>query len=110
MIVDFWYTQATRARHAARSVIGGAGAPLNVTVPASGRVSPVRIDTSVDLPAPLRPTSACDSPGSTVNPTPSRATVAPKRFVTPSAAATGMPGETGSRPSGAGRPSAAPPD
>ena len=41
---------------------GGAAAPSKRTSPASGACSPVRIDTSVDLPAPLRPTSACVDP------------------------------------------------
>src|SRR6266581_6481024 len=81
MIVDFWYTQATRERQAARSVSGGAGSPWNRTVPASGRASPVRTDTSVDLPAPLRPTRACDSAGSTVSATSDSATVAPNRLL-----------------------------
>src|SRR5262249_10076111 len=79
------------ARHALRSVVGGAGSPLKSTRPASGRLSPVRIDTSVDFPAPLRPTRACDSPGSTVNPTSCSATVAPKCLLTPIAWATGFP-------------------
>src|SRR6266545_6334855 len=104
MIVDFWYTQATRARHAVRSVIGGAGSPWNATVPASGRISPVRIETSVDLPAPLRPTRAWDSAGSTVRPTSRSATVAPNRLVTALACTTGTASSTGSPPSGAGRP------
>src|SRR5256885_3373692 len=47
------------------------------------------METSVDLPAPLRPTSACDSPGRTVSPTSLRATVAPKCLLTPNASATG---------------------
>ena len=62
MIVDFWYTQATLRRHASRSPSGGAGWPAKRTSPPSGACSPVMIDTRVDLPAPLRPTNACDSP------------------------------------------------
>ena len=91
MIVDFWYTQATRACHAARSDAGGAGSPSNRIRPPSGLASPVRSDTSVDFPAPLRPTSACASPGATEMPTSISARVAPKLLETASAVATGRP-------------------
>src|SRR5581483_10046699 len=57
----------------------------------SGRASPVSSDTSVDLPAPLRPTSACASPGATSMPTSIRARVAPKLLDTAIAVATGRP-------------------
>ena len=39
--------------------------PLTVIVPRSARITPVRILTSVLLPAPFAPSSACTSPGST---------------------------------------------
>ena len=41
------------------------GLAVEAHVAGVGRRRPVSIETSVDLPAPLRPTSACDSPGST---------------------------------------------
>ena len=44
---------------------GGAGCPEKRISPVSGARSPVRMPTKVDLPAPLRPTRACDSPGRT---------------------------------------------
>src|SRR5436309_15735873 len=47
------------------------------------------MDTNVDLPAPLRPTSACASPCRTLSWTPLSAVVAPKRFVTPVACTAG---------------------
>ena len=46
-------------------------------LPLSGSRRPVRIPTRVDLPAPLRPTSACDSPGMTRICASLSATVAP---------------------------------
>ncbi|OLE28380.1 MAG: hypothetical protein AUG49_02520 [Catenulispora sp. 13_1_20CM_3_70_7] len=51
----------------------------------------MRIDTSVDFPAPLRPTSACASPGRTAMCALIRALVAPKLLETPWAATTGRP-------------------
>src|SRR5271165_5736505 len=60
-----------------RSETGGAGSPEKRTSPTSGSRKPVRIPTSVDLPAPLRPTSACDSPGMTRMCASLSATVAP---------------------------------
>src|SRR5689334_1174348 len=51
--------------------------------PESGSCSPERILMNVDLPAPLRPTSAWISPGSRVRSRPARARVAPKSFTTP---------------------------
>src|SRR5690349_19328343 len=59
--------------------------------PVSGLSRPVSSDTSVDLPAPLRPTRACASPGAMEMPTSIRARVAPKLFDTPMAVATGRP-------------------
>jgi hypothetical protein len=44
---------------------GGARSPRKRTSPLSGSRRPVRMPTSVDFPAPLRPTRACDSPDST---------------------------------------------
>src|SRR5215469_14795084 len=69
--------------------MGGAFSPLKRTVPSSGLRRPVRIETSVDLPAPLRPTSACDSPAVTRRLTFASAAQEPKRFVTPLASTTG---------------------
>src|SRR5205814_2257915 len=60
--------------------------------PLSPGSRPVRIETSVDLPAPLRPTNACTSPGSTRRSTLSSATVAPKRLLMPVASTTGGAG------------------
>ena len=45
--------------------------------PAVGLIAPVRIFTSVDLPAPLAPISACTSPGSTESDALRSATTAP---------------------------------
>ena len=77
MIVDRWYTHATRARQPSRSARFGAGSPPNATVPESGACRPVRMATNVDLPAPLRPTSACVRPAVMLIPAPSSATVVP---------------------------------
>ena len=64
-------------------------APSTRTVPRSGRQTPPRMRISVDLPAPFSPTTAWISPAATSKSTPSRATVAPKCLVTPSALAAG---------------------
>src|SRR3954447_23762074 len=53
------------AMPAARAVAGlsrATGTPSSSTRPLSGRCTPARILTSVDLPAPFSPTSACASP------------------------------------------------
>ncbi|CAJ6525035.1 putative sugar ABC transporter, ATP-binding protein [Burkholderia pseudomallei ABCPW 107] len=97
MIVECWYTHATRARQPSRSASGGAASPAKRTTPASGLRSPVRIDTSVDLPAPLRPTSACDSPARTHRSTSASAMCGPKRFVSARASTTGAPASVQAR-------------
>src|SRR5690349_25124568 len=71
------------------SPTAGAGAPEKRRVPVSGACSPVRTDTSVDLPAPLRPTRACASPGATVIRASRNATVAPYLLLMPVASVTG---------------------
>src|SRR5258708_26341215 len=52
--------------------------------PSSGGCAPESTFISVLLPAPFSPTSASTSPARTKRSTPSSATVAPKRFRTPS--------------------------
>src|SRR6188474_3176059 len=51
--------------------------------PLSGRTAPVRILTSVLLPAPFAPMSACTSPGRTASDADLSATTAPYVFATP---------------------------
>lgn len=51
--------------------------PAMRTVPASGRRSPTRVDSRVDLPAPLRPMSAMTSPSDTSSVMPRRAGICP---------------------------------
>ena len=70
-------------RCAARGPPSLASLPKRKISPASGRTKPLRILTSVDLPAPFSPSSACTSPGRTASDTSSRATVAPKCFLSP---------------------------
>src|SRR5579864_36042 len=53
--------------------------PNDETVPAVERRSPAARFSSVDLPAPVGPTIATNSPGATVNETPSTATYEPPR-------------------------------
>src|SRR6478736_4775618 len=55
-----------------------AGRPWNRTSPASNGKMPATHLMSVDLPAPLSPTSAVTSPGSATRSTPRRACTAPK--------------------------------
>ncbi len=51
--------------------------PNTSMLPSSGRVIPLTILTSVDLPAPFSPISACADPCAILKVTPFRATVAP---------------------------------
>ena len=64
--------------------------PSTAISPRSGRCTPPRMRTSVDLPAPFSPTSACTSPASTSKSTPSSARVAPKCLDTPRALPAGL--------------------
>src|SRR5262249_31270552 len=59
------------------------------TTPGWGRWTPPRMRISVDLPAPFSPTTAWISPNATSKSTPSSATVAPNRLLTPSALTAG---------------------
>src|SRR5262245_133669 len=63
--------------------------PSRRTTPRSGRWTPPRMRISVDLPAPFSPTTAWISPNATSKSTPSSATVAPNRLLTPSALTAG---------------------
>jgi hypothetical protein len=58
-------------------------------VPASGACTPARILTSVDLPAPFSPTSACDSPAYSSRWTSRSAATAPNDFDTSVSASSG---------------------
>src|SRR4051812_31632959 len=68
---------------AARAAAGPASTvscPRTRSAPRSGRWTPPRIFTSVDLPAPFSPTSACASPPWRAIETSSSAWIAPKDF------------------------------
>jgi hypothetical protein len=54
-----------------------AGVPHTLTLPLDGRTSPAALLTSVDLPAPLGPSSPTSSPSPTVRSTPRSASVRP---------------------------------
>ncbi len=89
-----------RARRGSRAT----SIPATRTLPASARRSPATTETSVVLPAPLRPRSPTMLPGSTARSTPSSATVAPYDLRTPSdvegrAAAAPVGGRSAIRPS-----------
>ena len=63
---------------AARRALGEpAGAPHTRTLPPDGRTNPQALLTSVDLPAPLGPSSPTSSPSATTRSTPRSAVVAP---------------------------------
>lgn len=64
--------------------------PRHSTTPASGCVTPAMTLTSVDLPAPLLPTSPTASPSLTVRLTSRSACTAPKRLETPCTASSGV--------------------
>src|SRR5437763_1464514 len=57
-----------------------ASSPSRTSRPASGRWTPARILTSVDLPAPFSPTRPCTSPGKSAMSPSSSACAAPKLF------------------------------
>jgi hypothetical protein len=60
-----WDTTATPPRAASAVLANATGDPSISRRPESGRTDPVRIFTSVDLPAPFSPSSACTVPGRT---------------------------------------------
>ena len=90
--IECWNTVAIRPRHAATSPSEGAGWPSKRTSPASGGTIPLRMDTSVDLPAPLRPTRPRQRPRCRLSSTPRSACVEPNRLWIPAALAAGITG------------------
>ena len=72
-----WKTGAspTRAALAGEPILSSF--PLTAIVPPSGRITPVSSFTSVLLPAPFAPRSACTSPGSTTSVPEASATTGP---------------------------------
>ena len=72
-----WNTGASPIRAAPDGDFGRAGLPLTSIVPLSAAITPVRILTSVLLPAPFAPSSACTSPGSTTRSAERSATTGP---------------------------------
>ena len=60
-----WNTDASPAARASAGEPTASGLPASVIVPESAPMTPVRIFTSVLLPAPFAPRSAWTSPGST---------------------------------------------
>src|SRR5437763_4277526 len=66
-----------------------ASSPSRTSRPASGRWTPARIFTSVDLPAPFSPTRPCTSPAKSAMSPSSRACTAPKLFSACSRTSTG---------------------
>src|SRR5580704_16486627 len=87
--MECWNTVAMRPRHAAISPSEGAGCPSRRTSPASGGYRPDRIETRVDLPAPLRPTRPRQRPGCRLRSTPRSARVLPNRLWIPAASTAG---------------------
>ena len=78
-----WYTEMSPPRRASAGDWTVRALPRTEIVPASGATAPVRILTSVLLPAPLAPISAWISPGRTASDAERRATTAPYVFETP---------------------------
>ena len=66
---------------ASRGLDEANGLPCQRISPRSALTSPARIFSSVDLPAPFSPTSACASPSATSKLTPRRAVHGAERFV-----------------------------
>jgi hypothetical protein len=77
------------SRCAASGVAGTMGRPCSSICPASGRCTPVRHFTSVDLPAPFCPISACTSPACMRRLAPRSAATPAKRLSMPRRSSTG---------------------
>ena len=75
--VGSWYIATIPSRCASCGLPILWGSPSTRSPPSSGWTTPVRIFTSVDLPAPFSPTSACTAPRSIAKLTPSRACTPP---------------------------------
>ena len=84
-----WWMAVMRAACAASGDAKATGAPPIRISPASGRWMPVRIFTSVDLPAPFSPTSAVTRPGRSARSTPSSALTPGKSLDTPRSSSSG---------------------
>jgi len=91
--IECWNTVAIHLRHRLTSPTRGASSPASRTVPESGDSRPDRIDTTVDLPAPLRPTSPRHCPALIDRSTPRSASVLPNRLFTPVMSTSAGPGE-----------------
>ena len=72
-----WYTETRPLRRASAGECEVRSRPRTTMRPLSGCTAPVRILTSVLLPAPLAPSRACTSPGRTAIDADSSATTAP---------------------------------
>ena len=72
-----WCTMPMPCASASRGRASAIGWPSRHSSPLSGRREPERILSSVDLPAPFSPTSACASPAATSKLTPPSARTAP---------------------------------
>src|SRR6476469_3498444 len=83
MTAGSWYTDTTPPCRASAGERATYGSPRTRIVPSSGWTAPVRILTSVLLPAPLAPIRACTSPARTDSDADRRAATAPYRFATP---------------------------
>ena len=79
-----WWIRATPRWLASCGEAGRYGWPCSTIVPSSGCSAPARMFMSVLLPAPFSPMSAWTSPEFREKPTPSSATVGPKRLRMPS--------------------------
>jgi hypothetical protein len=88
--VGSWYMATIPSACAARGPPIERGSPSTSTAPASGETTPVRIFTSVDLPAPFSPTSACVLAGAIANETSSTACTPPYAFETPRSSTSGV--------------------
>ena len=84
-----WWTKRAPSRYELAGCPNGSGWPATATVPASGRWKPERILMRVDFPDPFSPSTACTSPGPIARSTSWRATLAPKRLLSPVTARAG---------------------
>src|SRR5262249_48915924 len=89
---------AIPASWAAPGPFSTVGFPSTVSWPSSGWYTPARIFTSVDLPAPFSPTSACASPPyRSIDPS-TIACTAPNDFIAPRSDSSGAPSSPAEEP------------
>ncbi len=98
--VKCWYTMPMPSSRATTGLAMACSRPSTSTLPLVGRWKPATHFTSVLLPAPFSPSSACTVPGATFRFTSRRASNPPKRMPRPQVSSDMAPRPRGSAPMG----------